>query len=477
MYFVDNKVKVRLKMSLSQYQDVCNILNRIEPGLTLEYIEENLCNYKKLIDLLKKIGIVYEIPKKLYENIKDNAYFPIVESISENIVEDLYNINEVCVYINNDFLGSNEIEKVLQSSEIKYVILKNMENHIEIVFSHGGKKYINAFKNNIGEIMIVKRSVKDFKYLFSDVLTKDIISPKVLSIFCFSCIIESIVSNDTMGNFIINENLEVKRKKDYIPNQQIQSKEKVEQQKNTNNKTEFLLNSLELFVSNTTSKVISFNNNLDYGKYEQAPLQVFTIQYYDFKNNFKSCYFSDISYKRLCDFIGEVAFINILKRSYGKEYRILKKQESINDTLVTNSNSDIKKISIETLGDCEAILDLMKERKLDLDLYQKKLDDDKYYIYLLDKNQNNTYRFNMPIKDKDYISVVIYTYISALQNSVDLSKASFEKVNLNHNIEECFGKHSNIVDEHSKDTFLIWKVSSINSLLEDYGFKYNVQEI
>ena len=145
--------------------------------------------------------------------------------------------------------------------------------------------------------------------------------------------------------------------------------------------------------------------------------------------------------------------------------------------MVTNSNSDIKKISIETLGDCEAILDLMKGRKLDLDLYQKKLDDDKYYIYLLDKNQNNTYRFNMPIKDKGYISVVIYTYISALQNSVDLNKASFEKVNLNHNIEEYFGKYSNIVDEHSKDTFLIWKVSSINSLLEGYGFKYSVQEI
>ncbi|WP_142415622.1 hypothetical protein [Hathewaya massiliensis] len=477
LYFVNDSIKFRLNMSVEQYQEVCKVLDILHEGASNEYVEENLKEFNNLIELLKKVGIAYEIESSLLEISKDKVYFSIAENLSKDVNEDLKRLMDSNIIINKSFIACEEISKILATSQLNFIISENSENDLEISFKDGSKEVVNTFETNFNEIMLVPILLKNVQYLFKSKLTKENISPKILAQFSFYSLIEAAINNITKHNFIIKQDLEVKRKKIYTLNEKKLpiDQEKSKQLKQT--KDSYALNSLELFLSGVTSKIISFNRNIDYGWYQQAPIQVFTIQYYSVDNTLDNCYIADISYERLCNFIAEIGFMNVLKNSYGKEYMLKLQGEFVNDTILNNFDNEIVEFDLKILQDYHTIIDLFAQKNLDVTLYKQYLNNTKYCIYISNKTEGSTYRFNVPLKDTKYVDLVIYTYISALDNNVDLSETFFSKINFEKDkkLMKQYSLENNHIDK--EETTGSWKKSSLGLLLEEYGFKYEVWEI
>lgn len=476
LYIANENMKFRLKMNINQYERFCNLINMLNKGVTLSYADDNLNNYSGLIQLLKKYGVVYEIPEELLQYSKDKMYFSIVEGFSSDIPQTLSTLTTAHMLINDKFIALKQLEKILRDNNLQYSVTDEIDNDLEIQFNDGTKEFINTLKTKSGDIMITPTLIKDINYLYKDRLIIEDISPKILAQFVFYNIIESAASNGVRENFTINKDLEVKRKKVYTSYESNHKKSGKECKVNKQTKIEYPLNSLEMFIRNVNSKVISFNNNLEYGWYKQAPIQVFTIQHYDIEDKFKSCYFADISYERLCNFISEVGFMNILKKSYGKDYMITSNGECVSDTVLNSVSNKAEIFNLEELHDHDAIKDLLAQTKLDITLYKQCIDYNKYLIYILNKDNGVLYRFGIPLNDVKYVDLVIYTYVSSIQNKVDLSEAFFIELE-DYKIEPHTRDIDFVAFTTSGSSEIVWKESNLNMLLKDYDFKYEIKEM
>jgi hypothetical protein len=413
--FVTKESKFKIKASETEYLAIHHMLGEIYRGMEEESFRNQYKAFSKLIIFLEKLGVIYTINASKLNEHKQFAYFQMAEMQASNVEETLDTIKDIQFVINSNFMAQKELALLLQENNLSYQI-QDIEQDEDLQLKFNSRnEFVNTSVNDFKEIVIAPLPRKSLGHLNKGEVSSHTISPGLLAAFVFYSSIDKIITEKDNA-FIINDELEVKRKEifDYEDKENNGLEDILLDVSGMNKEGIFdSLNALELFVENYSSKIISFNKDERYGEYSQLPLQVFTVQHYDVNDQFDNIYFADFSYERLGSFLVEIGFNEILKRSYGTAEDAAKE------------SNQFTPIQVQDIPEYEAILDLINDRGIEIDLKVYTDSNDQYFIYIQDHSNNKLFTFDLPITDENYIPLAIYTFISARENNVALESAAF----------------------------------------------------
>ncbi|PHA07855.1 hypothetical protein COE65_21905 [Bacillus sp. AFS051223] len=476
MFFVSHNQKFTIKIDEEEYVKIHRMLGVFADGLEEKQAYEAYPQYKKIIDFLRKIGMIYSIDLALLRKHQDKLYYPIIETQSNSITDDLSVIEACTVEIREDFLAATEIAKLCDMNNLSYRLLKHNEEDLVVSINNSRIKVINNVLNANNEIIIAPKEKGKLLYMGEKSVSRDKITPKLLSKFNFYSLIEAIISREEESVFLINDELEVKKKKWFNFNS-FNTKEQLKEELSDSDSIKSL-NALEIFLDTYCSRIQSFNGNPEYGIYNQLPLQVFTIQYYSTDNKLENMYLADLNYERLSKYVTEVVFAEVLRESYGNHYTILQNEKIIHDTVNSYTNKVVKKVELEELEEFETIQELLAERNIAVHTSIELQDDGKYRIRITDQQLDKVYQYKIPIYQLEYIPGVIYTFISSIENGIELEKAGFFELELinQRRINGDYGNAEHNVNVLNRND-ISWNHTNISSILKEIGFAYNVWEM
>lgn len=424
--FIAANQKFSMKAPEEIYLQIHQMLGNLAEGMPSDKVESQYGHFNQIIRFFKSVGILYQIDSHLLEKHASKDYFSKVETLASDVVKSLELIEGSEFKICSQFAASKEVTRLLSNNGLKHLETNGEEDFI--VSNEWEYHYVNVAVTGAKEIMVAPIRRKSFEFMDRYPLSSEYISLPLLAQFVFHTLIESIISDEPQL-FLINENLEVKKKKVFsLEASEIGSYDTNEilEQVDLDNEDPFQsLNALERFIDQYSSKIISFNKNSGYGQYVQLPLQVFTAQYYDIDNQYRNLYLADINYERLSRFFVEAGFSELLKQSYGNEYRVSRKGEMIHNTKSLSDSTWVKEIDLHELDDDDTIQELLIETRLEIDIQIQLYSDNRYVVYIYDNAVQKTFTFTVPIYNEAYINIAIYTYISAVTNMIDLSDAAF----------------------------------------------------
>ena len=95
--------KFTIKIDEEEYVKIHRMLGVFADGLEEKQAYEAYPQYKKIIDFLRKIGMIYSIDLALLRKHQDKLYYPIIETQSNSITDDLSVIEACTVEIREDF--------------------------------------------------------------------------------------------------------------------------------------------------------------------------------------------------------------------------------------------------------------------------------------------------------------------------------------------------------------------------------------
>ena len=103
----------------------------------------------------------------------------------------------------------------------------------------------------------------------------------------------------------------------------------------------------------------------------------------------------------------------------------MQNEKIIHDTVNSYTNTVVKKVELEELEEFETIQELLAERNIAVYTSIELQDDGKYRIRITDQQLDKVYQYKIPIYQLEYIPGVIYTFISSIENGIELEKAGF----------------------------------------------------
>jgi len=465
--FIAADQKFSMKAPEEIYLQIHQMLGDLVEGMPSEEVEAKYGHFNQIIRFFKSIGILYQIDSCMLGKHVSKDYFSKVETLASDVVKSLEMIEGSEFKVRRQFAASEEISHLLSNNGLKHLESNGEEDLI--VSNEEEYRYVNVAVTGAKEIMVAPIRRKSLEFMNRYPLSSEYISLPLLAQFVFHTLIESIISDEPQL-FLINENLEVKKKKVFsLEASEIGSYETNEilELVDLENEDPFQsLNALERFIDQYSSKIISFNKNSGYGQYIQLPLQVFTAQYYDTDNKYRNYYLADLNYERLSRFFVEVGFSELLKQSYGNEYRVSRKGVMIHNTKSLSDSTWVKEIDLHELDDVATIHELLNETNLEIDIQIQLYSDNRYVVYIYDNAVQKTFTFTVPIYNEAYINIAIYTYISALTNMIDLSDAAFAEVtDMNVPVH--------LRDQSSEG----WKHTNLKHVLGGDHFNYEIWEM
>lgn len=157
MFFVSHNQKFTIKIDEEEYVKIHRMLGVFADGLEEKQAYEAYPQYKKIIDFLRKIGMIYSIDLALLRKHQDKLYYPIIETQSNSITDDLSVIEACTVEIREDFLAATEIANLCAMNDVSYRLLKHSEEDLVVSINNSRIKVINNFLNANNEIIIAPK--------------------------------------------------------------------------------------------------------------------------------------------------------------------------------------------------------------------------------------------------------------------------------------------------------------------------------
>lgn len=135
-------------------------------------------------------------------------------------------------------------------------------------------------------------------------------------------------------------------------------------------------------------------------------------------------------------------------------------------------------MELEELEEFETIQELLAERNIAVHTSIELQDDGKYRIRITDQQLDKVYQYKIPIYQLEYIPGVIYTFISSIENGIELEKAGFFELELinQRRINGDYGNAEHNVNVLNRNN-ISWNHTNISSILKEIGFAYNVWEM
>lgn len=456
LFIYGSRELIKLKISVSEYEEITSLISKAYQGSEETELFEEFNRYRKLTQFLIEKHIFYLIDPKIYDFHRNSDYLPWVEEQCLSVEKALKVIGEICVRIPKSFFGATCLNELLKENQIKSEIIE--VDNIEVL-TDGEilvKYYIGKKEDKIW--------VSTRKHTNFEAVSAEDISEKLLTGFLYySAIISAIGENTPVFN--INSLMEVERKMgfDGIEKADYQISGSMQQDAIKNH------NSLEIFVKNYDSKIVSFNKNKAYFTYNQSPLQIITVQTEDEENY----YFADISYERLAQFLAEAAFIEILKSSYSKEL-LLKQHEKVIYSTQHDKTGDLYKLDLNDLEESELISSLLNQEKLSTNFYLQACVSGGYYLYAVNHN-SEALIFQIPLKTAAQLTTVILTWISMNINYVSIKESFFKSVDINEfQLKEDRSLNWDISNQEKQ---VSGQQTNVGKILNDNGFEYELLEV
>ncbi|RLL42883.1 hypothetical protein D8M04_15150 [Oceanobacillus piezotolerans] len=469
LYLVGEKKTNKIRAGEADYLEIHYMISQLRNGLGENAAYELFPRFKALLEFLIDRGLVYQIDKEILQHHSKYEYFSWLEG---NSLITEYNLNRI---------GNFSIVCPKQHIASSALIDKCLENDIDHRLDEEatcfelweGNACISSFiiyQNEKEEIVIAPPE----NNLLALELDNSMVAGKILAPFIFHALLTS-AFDEYPSVFFIKRDLEVKkRRKFYL--------KKTEDNGRTVSKLEAddtitSLNALEKFLQLYHSSVSSFNLNRDYHEYQQLPIQILTIQKQkgiDSKDNY---YIADVSYERLAKFVVEVVFMEALLSDHPNDITILQDSKVIHRLNAKEKEREQKilYVNIKNIPEYEMIDDLLTKDGMELSFLVDIHEQQGLMLYLHEKGQDKWYKYNYTIYNKEYIPLIIYTWISAKLNHVPLLEAGFSQVSM---------KQENIAGLISyEDIFLnvrseVEQMSHLNisNILKELGYGYEVME-
>ncbi|MFE3575256.1 hypothetical protein [Lysinibacillus sp. NPDC059133] len=456
LFIYGSNEKIKLKMSVSEYEKITSLISKAYQGSEETELFEEFKRYRKLTQFLIEKNIFYLIDPEIYDFHRSSSYLPWVEEHCLSVEKGLKEIRKICVRIPKSFFGATCLNELLEENQIKSEIIEVENIEVQTDGEIVAKYYIGKKGDRI---WVSTRNHKNFE----EVSAEDI-SEKLLSGFLFySAIVSSVDKNTPIFN--INTMMEVERKMafDGIKQVDYQFSGRTHQDAIKN------FNSLEIFVKEYDSKIVSFNNDKAYFTYNQSPLQIITVQTEDQENY----YFADISFERLAQFIAEAAFLEILKNSYSKEL-LLKQQEKVIYSTKHDKTGELFRLDLSELEESELISSLLNQEKLSTNFYLQACVSGGYYLYVVN-NDSEALIFRIPVRTAAQLTTVILTWISMYKNRVSVKESFFQSIDLNElQLKEDsslnWGRSDQVKQVSGQQT-------TVGKILDENGFEYELLEV
>ncbi|QAS52236.1 hypothetical protein [Halobacillus litoralis] len=462
LYGSDHTFKV--KATEEDYLTIHFMISELRNGVVKEEALVKFRRYSSLLTFLIEKDFVYTISKEVLKNHKEHEYFTWLEEVSPNNEQSLQMLERLAFVcpIEDDAAYSfmkkcedNELNCRMDQQAVSYQVWKDDKCLASYL------PYVNE-----QEEVVVAPSSSAYRTPVDHTL----IAGKLLSPFLFYSLVTA-VFKDYPSVFFIKKDLEV-TKKEYFQLQRADSYVK----KSKNKDPMKSLNALEKFLQTYQSSILSFNSDERYEKYLQLPIQIFTVQRTG-KWEESDLFVADIDYERLSKFVVEVVFIEALQKEYHERLSLFEGGQLIHRTkaLVKDDEGKLRKIARETIPEYEMFQRLLEKEQLDVTFYYHRTASGELAFYIRDEYTRSTYRYEYALMNKEYLPLLIYTWISAFKNGISVEKTGFQSVSISSEFKEAEDSFDFISsgDKRANDSN---QHTNINPILDDLGYGYEVME-
>src|SRR5699024_2782146 len=194
-------------------------------------------------------------------------------------------------------------------------------------------------------------------------------------------------------------------------------------------------------------------------------------------NDDNNYYIADVNYERLAKFAVEVLFNEVLLGDHSQGISIVQESEIVHriKKRVGNQTDGLKTLDISGVPEFEMINGLLEKEDLELTFMVDIPKSNGLKFYLRDDSTNKWYKFDYPIYNKEFIPLIIYTWISAYINEVPLHEAAFSQIEDKRNyLVDSIGFNDLKIETQQKSTKTDYL--NINNILEDLGYDYEIME-
>lgn len=456
--------KIKLKSNFSDYQKIIAVFRETLRGVEEEVLYEKYSRYSSLIQLLLEKQVFYKITVEKHERHKNSNYLPWLEEACSEVQEGLEKVEKVSIGIPENFFGKEYLREYLSANNL--AINSSKEESFAIKLNGEIKQQYYVWKEE-NEVYLSTRKPK----MFEPIQKKDI-SERLIAGFIYYCAIVSTVAVE-VPTFKINHLLEVERKKAFYEIE-------VRDHPISNSTPEVSkdpiknYNSLEYFVKNYDSKIKSFNKNNEYMTYNQAPLQIITVQTEEQKNY----YFADISYERLSHFVTEIAFIEILKDCYKKELLLLANDKLVHGTL-HNKYGEQRKFDLALLEESELLKDLLQQADLTISCYIQACEEGGCYLFVVNHKEQETVEFQVPLKTEAQITTALLTWISIQMNQISVEETFYVKTEYHKQEPRTINCLADMLVHQRQDMkwYEVGEQTNLGEILKRNGFDYELQGV
>ncbi len=465
LYLFGKKNKFKIKANEDDYLYIHSMISELREGIREDAVTEKYNRYLSFLTFLIEKDVVYKINSKILRRHCNYEYFPWLEGITLSMEESLLRLSNINLVLPEEHIATPTIIKKCEDYKLQYQLSRNTKLFQVLE----GEKLLSSYHtyiNDYNEIVVSPHLDLD-----GSMVENTMISGKILAQFIFQALLTSSLSSSN-SMFFIKENLEV-IKKEYF---ELKTENKTAQRYVENNDTITSLNALENFLKKYDSTVSSFNMNKKYKDYLQLPVQVFTVQRKQKKGEEENVYIADVNYERLAKFVVEVIFVEALRKEHDKDLYLLQNSNVIHKTKVNEAvrQSELMYIEPGSLPDSSMINSLLNKQKLRLSFILNLAENNELELYIKDRVRDDYFKFNYTIMNKEYIPLVIYTWISAYTNNIDFRDACFHKVKIKADRLNSINYESISKGEQKKNNKL--KNLNITKILGEMGYGYEIME-
>lgn len=473
-YFKDNSLYLhgeletyKIKINEDDYLEIHNMLSQLRNGLDEGTCYETYKRYSKLLDFLTAKRFLYQIDKEILKQHSAYEYYSWLEKGLLSTEENLNKLSRFTIMCPKFHVATPSFEKKCIDNNLKCQIGEEIDSFQLWEDNRCISSYL-PYLNEENEIVVAPHEPDRQK-----AIDRSNIAGKIISPFIFHALIMS-AFEEYKTVFIIKDNLEVLKKKKFHLKRTSQRTKTVSK---TDDDVITSLNALEKFLQTHHSEVSSFNFNKNYNDYLQLPIQIFTIQKKSRNNDDNNYYIADVNYERLAKFAVEVLFNEVLLGDHSQGISIVQESEIVHriKKRVGNQTDGLKTLDISGVPEFEMINGLLEKEDLELTFMVDIPKSNGLKFYLRDDSTNKWYKFDYPIYNKEFIPLIIYTWISAYINEVPLHEAAFSQIEDKRNyLVDSIGFNDLKIETQQKSTKTDYL--NINNILEDLGYGYEIME-